>query len=141
MFGHHILTLGLFVMAHAFHVQRMGFLILSLLNFSNPFLHCAKILNYLGKPPAVKTPAFMLFAISFAVSRCVIFPMLLAKSVDAVREHLAYGDRTVVVPALVCFTGVAALQLLQFYWMHRIIKCAAYSLVATTLCMPRHAIL
>jgi TLC domain len=123
MLGHHVLTLCLFVIGHVFHVERMGFLVLALLNFSNPFLHFAKIMNYTGQPAHVKAPAFLLFAISFAISRCVIFPMMLKTSGDAVLQHLADGDRTVIMPAIVCFTGMGILQLLQFYWMHRIIKC------------------
>jgi TLC domain len=124
MIGHHILTLVLFVAAHTCRVERMGFLVLALLNFSNPFLHFAKIMNYTGQPANIKTPAFLLFAVAFALSRCIVFPMMLKTSWDAVHQHLQDGDRTVLVPAVVMLGGNGVLQLLQFYWMHRIIRCA-----------------
>ena len=135
MMGHHVLTIALFGIAHRFHVQRMGFLVLALLNFSNPFMHSAKVLNYLGQPPSVKTPAFVVFGLSFAISRCVIFPMMLKTSLDAVLEHVRAGDNSVIKPAVVCFLGLGALQLLQFYWLHRIVRCDALMFSLPAFCL------
>lgn len=124
MLGHHFLTLALLGFAHIYNVQRMGFLILALLNFSSPFMHAAKILHYGGAPGAAKSGTFVVFAAAFALSRCILFPKLLWTIVAAVRERLERGMHEVIVPAGIMMTGLVMLQVLQYYWMHRIIMCA-----------------
>jgi hypothetical protein len=123
MLSHHVLTLALFVVGRVFSVDRMGFYILALLNVSNPFMHAAKVLNNVGASKGIKALAFLIFGCMFALSRCMLFPMLMVTSMKAVIEHIRDGDMTVVTPAIVCFTGLTALQLLQFYWLVRIIRC------------------
>lgn len=123
MLGHHVLTLGLFSLAHVFHVQRMGVLILAMFNFSNPFMHVAKVLHGANAANPAKASAFMLFAVAFAVSRCVAYPLLLRAMLQEVAAHIRAGDRRPIVPAAFCFAGLFALLLLQFYWLARIVRC------------------
>lgn len=124
MVGHHFLTLALLALAHVFNVQRKGFLILALLNFSSPFMHAAKIMHYGGAPGPLKAGLFILFAAAFALSRCILFPRLLFSIVGAIRERLALGQMEVILPSSILMTGLVLLQALQFYWMLRIVKCA-----------------
>jgi ABC-type antimicrobial peptide transport system permease subunit len=124
MVAHHVLTLMLFSVSHIFNTQRMGLLILAIFNFSNPFMHTAKVLHYVKAMKSFEVVAFGLFACSFAISRCAGFPLLLRSIFHTVLERVRTGDHRVVVPAFFCLIGLAALQLLQFYWLARIVRCA-----------------
>lgn len=140
MVGHHFLTLALLGLAHAFNVQRMGFLILALLNFSSPFMHAAKIMHYGGAPGGAKAGTFILFAAAFALSRCVLFPRLLWTIVGAIRERLARGQTEVVLPATILMSGLVLLQALQFYWMRRIVRCGGSSACMCAMHAPPAAV-
>lgn len=131
MLGHHVLTLGLFSVAHLFHTQRMALLILAIFNFSNPFMHVAKVLHGANAAKPAKAGAFMLFAAAFAVSRCVSYPLLLRVMLQEVAKHVRAGDRRPIIPAAFSFAGLFALLLLQFYWLARIVRCALAATLAT----------
>eukprot|EP00892_Ulva_mutabilis_P008135 jgi/Ulvmu1/5694/UM024_0041.1 len=122
MVGHHFLTLLLLAFGHIFHVQRMGFLILSLLNFSSPFMHAAKIMHYSGARKPVKAGTFILFTAAFALSRCLLFPRMLLYIVATVRERLGNGETEVILPSVITLSGLSLLQVLQYYWMLRIVR-------------------
>lgn len=124
MLGHHMLTLLLFACAHVFNVQPMAFLMLAILNFSSPFMHFAKVLHHVRASKVVTAPAFLLFAAAFASSRCVLFPRLIVSSFITARERMADGDGRVLVPLIVCMLGLCTMQVLQFYWLGRILMCA-----------------
>jgi hypothetical protein len=135
MVAHHVLTLVLFSVAHMFNTQRMGLLILAIFNFSNPFMHTAKVLHYVKAMKALEVVTFSLFGLTFAISRCVAFPLLLRSIFKKVLERFQIGDQKVVIPALFGLVGLAALQLLQFYWLARIVRCARIARVPSWIVM------
>ena len=123
MVGHHFVTLALMIAQHVFHVQRAGLLILALLNLSSPFMHAAKIAHNMGGMPKLKAGLFILFAVVFGISRCIEFPRLLLSMASVAVSRAQAGTKGITVPAVACFSGLSAIQALQFFWMWKMIKC------------------
>ena len=65
MVAHHLITVVTFAAAYLFQVERVGLLLLGILNISNPFLHFSKVLHYAGHGGA-KVAAFAAFEIGRA---------------------------------------------------------------------------
>lgn len=124
MIGHHFVTLALMSVQHVFHVQRAGLLILALLNLSSPFMHAAKLVYCVGGMPRLKAGLFVLFTAAFGASRCIEFPRMLLSMAFVAVTTAQRGTKDIALPATVCFSGLGALQVLQFYWMRKMIKYA-----------------
>ncbi|KAK9803473.1 hypothetical protein WJX73_005686 [Symbiochloris irregularis] len=71
---HHWASLLLLLLSFAYNGATVGAYVLALLNLSNPVLHLAKIANEQGWPVARKV-TFACFAVTFFVSRVVVFPV------------------------------------------------------------------
>lgn len=124
MVGHHLVTLALMAAQHVFHLQRAGLLVLALMNLSSPFMHAAKIAHNVGRMPSLKAGLFLLFTAAFGASRCIEFPRMLLSIAFVAWDRALTGTKGVAVPAAVCFSGLGALQALQFFWFWKMIKCA-----------------
>lgn len=122
MMGHHLVSVSLIVSSHVFHLQRMGYLLLAILNISNPFMHFAKVVYHRGFGLSVTKPCFMMFAIAFCISRCVCFPVLVYGTSIAEMLRRIEGGEQVLGIGIVCLSLLTALQLLQVFWMVRIVR-------------------
>lgn len=135
MLIHHIVSALLIFLSYQYGMVRVGFVIMTLFNFADPFLHGAKQVKYFADLRKQKglctlsTGADILFAgfvISFAVTRCVMYPFIVYSAVweqyeyvigrDGTMDILAYfgviGSPTVVMIVLLC-----VLLLLQIFWL------------------------
>jgi len=84
---HHIITITLIVASYLTNFTRIGCSILVLHDFADIFLEVGKCFNYMSKVKSLKVFAqpitdtcFVLFALSFAVTRLYIYPRFLVYS-------------------------------------------------------------
>jgi hypothetical protein len=74
MLLHHFVTTGLVLYSWYWKLARVGAIILILHDMSDPLMEVAKLMLYMGKQLWANI-WFGMFALSFVVGRCVIFPL------------------------------------------------------------------
>ena len=75
MFVHHVSTILLLGISYCLHQLRIGVVIYTLHNIADPLLQAAKLFKYCGSELGA-TLLFVPFALSFFVSRLILYPML-----------------------------------------------------------------
>ena len=123
MIIHHFVTLMLITLSYLTNFTRIGSSILLIHDISDVFLETAKVINYTSKAPGrghlkiFTDIVFSIFAISFFVTRLVIYPryVLYATIKDGV-DHFGceFGGCYVYIGLL------SALQVLHVYWFYLI---------------------
>jgi hypothetical protein len=88
MIAHHFITIFLIVFSYLSGFWRVGSSILLLHDISDIFLETAKVFNYSSKPASrrwmkdlIVDPIFAVFAISFFITRLVLYPRYILYSV------------------------------------------------------------
>lgn len=118
---HHVASILLLVLSKAFNLTRGGVLVLTLFGISNPALHAAKLCNHLV--PSIRIPAFVLFALTFFVTRVVLVPLIILK--------LSWFDSKTLIPyavedfypAYILFNVLLSiLYAMQIQWMIAILR-------------------
>jgi len=131
MILHHIITIALIVLSYLTRFSRIGSSILLVHDFADIFLEAGKCLNYTSKAQGkqngflsvVVDMIFAAFAISFFVTRLVIFPRYLLYSLLV--EAPAILSPGGVWPGYWAFAGLlVALQCLHVFWFWLILKMA-----------------
>ncbi|GFR52967.1 hypothetical protein Agub_g15615 [Astrephomene gubernaculifera] len=126
---HHGSTLTLLFISFTFNLHRIGVLVLFVLNLSNPFLHVAKVAHYTGARSDKLT--FLLFAVTFFVSRILVFPAVVLKAslLDSVRANPAFlaADQHLPVYAIANLL-LLALMVMQVQWFRGIVRLLAKAL-------------
>lgn len=125
MLVHHFATIGLIVFSYISNFTRVGTVILLLHDTSDVFLESAKCFNYVSKAPGRKWASvfcdtlFAMFAVSFFVTRLVLFPRNVLYSVLVEGPNALGSD----FPGFLVFVGLLlVLQLLHVFWFYLIAR-------------------
>ncbi|GAM17481.1 hypothetical protein SAMD00019534_006560, partial [Acytostelium subglobosum LB1] len=125
MITHHLATFFLVGASYWFRYQRIGLIILITHNLGDIFLYSAKALNYIQKekmnPEVYSVTAdtlFILFAITFFLTRLVFFPSVLIRTTMFEAFFVSTGF------PLYYSTNVAlvTLQCLHIFWFYLILR-------------------
>jgi hypothetical protein len=127
MILHHLITITLISTAYMCNFLRFGSTILIVHDTADIFLEYGKCLNYTSKVPEFKPWAskatdvfFALFAVSFFISRLVIYPRYVLYSLW-VEAPSFYGMWFGFWPNIIL---LGTLQLLHIFWFYMILKMA-----------------
>lgn len=127
MIIHHVITIGLILGSYLNNFTRVGTSILLCHDFADIFLEVGKCFNYTSKTPEFKAWAspitdalFVCFAVSFFVTRLVIYPRYLLYSVViASPQMLGMWPGYWFFAILLC-----SLQVLHVFWFYLIARMA-----------------
>jgi len=126
MMVHHAVTISLLIISFLTNFFRVGVVILLIHDVSDILLETAKVLNYTAKPlshqwmkPIIADGAFVVFAVTFIVTRLVIYPGFVLKSVfgDGYQEFKVGW-----LGAYIYSTLLLSLQALHIFWTYLIVK-------------------
>lgn len=135
MLIHHIATVILIAGSYVTGHYRIGTLVMLLHDTTDIFLEAAKVINYLCPAHPKLKPLtdliFQIFALSFFVTRLVLFPFVVIRSLikDAISETGAFpGDRS-----LTWLLGfLLVLLVLHIFWFYLICRMAYKMIVHGT---------
>lgn len=125
---HHIVTVSLIGISYAFGWNRVGAVVMALLDPADVPLHVAKQFKYVGDARGGKTQKimqtgadifFVVFMLLFAVMRLGLYPYVVWSSTFEGPRHFQYGAG-----AYACVTLLFVLLGLQVYWFALILKVA-----------------
>jgi ceramide synthetase len=125
---HHIVTVSLIGISYAFGWNRVGAVVMALLDPADVPLHVAKQFKYVGDARGGKTQKimqtgadifFVVFMLLFAVMRLGLYPYVVWSSTLEGPRHFAYGTG-----AYACVALLFVLLGLQVYWFALIVKVA-----------------
>lgn len=125
MLVHHFATIVLVILSYISNFTRVGTIILFLHDTADIFLESAKCFNYTSKAPGRKWASvfcdtlFAIFAISFFITRLVLYPRNVLYSV-LVEGPRALGSDF---PGFLLFVALlVVLQLLHIFWFYLIAR-------------------
>ncbi|KAF8591576.1 longevity assurance proteins LAG1/LAC1 [Ramaria rubella] len=122
MMSHHIITISLVIASYSYNFTRVGVLIMVLMDWCDIFLAAVKICRYLKFPDIVSHTVFSTFALSWIITRHVLFgiviysaynvaPLLIPFTWAPERGHYLTRD------AYLAFVGLmVALQVILCGW-------------------------
>jgi ceramide synthetase len=125
---HHIVTVSLIGISYAFGWNRVGAVVMALLDPADVPLHVAKQFKYVGDARGGKTQKimqtgadifFVVFMLLFAVMRLGLYPYVVWSSTFEGPRHFQYGAG-----AYACVALLFVLLGLQVYWFALILKVA-----------------
>lgn len=125
---HHIVTVSLIGISYAFGWNRVGAVVMALLDPADVPLHVAKQFKYVGDARGGKTQKimqtgadifFVVFMLLFAVMRLGLYPYVVWSSTFEGPRHFQYGAG-----AYACVALLFVLLGLQVYWFALIVKVA-----------------
>lgn len=126
MIIHHIVTISLIVISYITNYVRVGSSILLLHDISDIFLEIAKLFNYIAQPKSnnwmrdyIVDPLFITFAITFFITRLVIYPFFILRSVF-IEGYEAFGCGWGGCYAFVILLSI--LQILHIFWFYLIAR-------------------
>jgi len=125
MMLHHVVTIGVVYVSYFGGYNRVGVVVMALLDPADVPLHLAKLCKYTAETTKrgiwqfVADRLFELFAVMFFISRLVMYSYVCWSSHI---EHQAYGEHTFT--SYSCITLLYTLLALQMYWFGLIIKVA-----------------
>ncbi|XP_077985242.1 ceramide synthase 6-like [Glandiceps talaboti] len=121
MFVHHVVSTMLIIFSWTVNFLRIGAIVLVIHDCSDVFLEAAKMANY-AKSQKLCDSLFMLFAVLFFITRLIIYPCHVLKSV-------AFEIRVIMAPttpsplSISMFTSLLLiLQLLHVFWFYTIVR-------------------
>ena len=121
---HHASTVCLITLSYLFNFHTLGLLVFTLLNVSSPVLHASKLANTLDMRQA-KAALFALFALAFAVTRVLIFPIVVVKAagLDCYRNIAYVFEIPFFMLVWVSFLSLlVVLAAMQAWWFLAILK-------------------
>ena len=125
---HHIVTVSLIGISYAYGWNRVGAVVMALLDPADVPLHVAKQFKYVGDARGGKTQKimqmgadifFVIFMLLFAVMRLGLYPYVVWSSTLEGPRHFEYGAG-----AYACVALLYVLLGLQVYWFALILKVA-----------------
>jgi ceramide synthetase len=126
---HHVVTVSLIGVSYAFGWNRVGAVVMVLLDPADVPLHVAKQFKYVGDArPGTETQKrmqagadffFVVFMLLFAVMRLGLYPYVVWSAHVEARRYFAFG-----VGAWTCISLLYVLLCLQVYWFWLILKVA-----------------
>ena len=126
MIVHHIVTISLIVLSFLSKFMRIGAVILLIHDLADVFLESAKVFNYISKPEGNRwikdvlvDPLFGVFAVTFFITRLVIYPRNILRSLF-VDGYLMYGCDWGGCPAYIGLLFM--LQFLHIFWFYLIMR-------------------
>jgi hypothetical protein len=127
MMTHHVVTVALIGLSYAYGWNRVGVVVMLILDPADVPLHLAKLCKYVGDAGGAHSSKFKFaadrlfetFAVAFFVMRLVCYPYICW---SAAVESRAYVDWTA--PEYGCVVLLFVLLALQVYWFALIIKVA-----------------
>mmetsp|Transcript_13009 Transcript_13009/g.38845 ORF Transcript_13009/g.38845 Transcript_13009/m.38845 type:complete len:339 (-) Transcript_13009:245-1261(-) len=128
MIFHHVVTLVLILISYNYNEMRIGAAIMVLFDPADVPLHCAKMFKYLDKDGAWASfwadRCFELFAVSFFVTRIVVYPYLILQGflyyyVWSMKEDIVFDPIEVSL-----LFWLVMLLLVNMYWFSLIAKVA-----------------
>jgi hypothetical protein len=132
---HHFVTIALIVISFLTNFFRVGSVILLIHDISDVFLESAKVFNYISKPldhrwmkSALVDPVFGIFAVTFFLTRLVIYPGFVLRSVftDGYQEFKLGW-----VGAYIYSVLLLSLQALHIFWFYLIARMVIMLLMGT----------
>jgi len=123
---HHWVTVLLVYLSYVYGWNRIGCVVMLLLDPADTFLHIAKICKYTADAPGKPRKAlwqncadvgFALFAVVFFVTRLLMYPYICWSAHWEATEYFAKGT-----PEWTCVTLLWILMALQMYWFILLIK-------------------
>jgi len=117
MLLHHVATMGLLAWSWLFNFTRWGILVMILHDVSDVVLEASKLCQYMQLEVA-KDCGFVIFALTFFVTRLVMFPLYILK--PAMFESYPVWGNLVLRYVLIALLGV--LQLMHVWWFSIIVK-------------------
>jgi ceramide synthetase len=128
MFAHHAVTVVLILISFGYGWNRIGAVIMVILDPADVFLHSAKMCKYISdamtKGQTRKASwqmgadmIFALFAIVFFVTRLVMYPYVCWSAYFETRAFFAKG-----LPEWVCIVLLGTLLFLQCYWFYLLVS-------------------
>ena len=122
MLTHHIVTVLLVFFSWYSKLFRAGTLVLILHDLSDPFMEIAKLMLYTGRQTLANI-WFASFALIFIVSRCVVFPMVLAWPTVSYLFSVEGQAKAHEIPFWYApVIGLCLLQVLHIFWSGLIIN-------------------
>lgn len=133
MMTHHVITIALMVGSYSCFYTRVGCLVMLIMDWCDIWLPLAKMLRYLSLTTACDI-AFVLFMVSWAITRHVLFILVIKSTWDAqyLIPHLWDPVRGQPMSAKLYWSLLAmiiALQVIQMMWFWRICR-VAYRVVS-----------
>lgn len=126
MILHHLTTIALIMSSYLTNFTRIGSSILLLHDLSDVFLESAKVFNYMNLAnPKIKIlkivcdSIFVVFAVSFVITRLIIYPRYVISSV-LFEASVEFGTEWIGYWAFVVMLVV--LQLLHIFWFYLIAR-------------------
>lgn len=122
MFVHHALSAAMALYGLHMNVSYLGFMVLSIMVWSNLFLAASRILHYNGSPHAKH--AFALFALVYFAMRIVVFPFLYMPLM-LFRVWPVWEAAGLQQTCYIMNGGLLVITGMQFWWFGRILKVAS----------------
>jgi len=131
---HHLTTVSLVVLSYLVSYNRVGVIIMLLLDPADVFLHCAKMFKYIGEERCpgqsnnwyqfCADRLFEMFALVFFLMRLVCYPYVCWSAQVESLSHVPVKS----VSDWSCIVLLYVLLLLQVYWFYLILK-VAYKMI------------
>lgn len=118
---HHVTTIGLIALSHAFGYNRIGLLIMAIHDAGDIFLYAAKFFNYLNFV-YLTNALFGLFVVVFFISRLLVFPSVIFVAWGPITGYVNAFDwrehnGSIILPSL-----LVVLQILHVMWFYLILR-------------------
>lgn len=120
---HHVVTVGLVCVSYIHGYNRIGVIVMVLLDPADVPLHIAKLCKYTADYggawgwQVVADRFFEMFAVTFTLTRILIYPYVCWSAAFESRNHFEHGG-----PEWCCVILCYVLLVLQFYWFTLLIK-------------------
>lgn len=127
MMSHHVITISLVIASYYYNFTRVGVLIMALMDWCDIFLAVMKMVRYLRVPDAVASVVFMIFAVSWVVTRHILFSFVIYSAYDRAPRLIPFTwaperGHYLTRKAYVGFIALmVALQALLYLWLYTIL--------------------
>jgi len=121
MVSHHVATVILITLGYCFSMYHMGGVIIGLHDFADMFLYFTKMLHYSKQADWIVTSSFVTFAITFFLTRIILFPMVVYWHYTFSSYGLGFS--------IVLYPLLIALYIMHVYWFWLIVKMIKKTLI------------
>eukprot|EP00388_Colpodella_angusta_P003073 GDKJ01011052.1.p1 GENE.GDKJ01011052.1~~GDKJ01011052.1.p1 ORF type:complete len:483 (-),score=124.27 GDKJ01011052.1:635-2083(-) len=138
LIAHHFFTLFLLFASWQHTYWKIGLIVLNIHDLSDILLYTAKTLSYSKVPETPVTAVFGSFAVSFLLTRNVLYPMVcIFPAIDALTvprdpppSYLYKKDRDFLLAPVACTVFMCLLEVLHIYWLYLIVRMIYRQIVA-----------
>ncbi|XP_077985772.1 ceramide synthase 6-like [Glandiceps talaboti] len=120
-FIHHVVTIMLITFSWTVNYLRMGAIVLVIHDCSDIFLEAAKMANYV-KSQKLCDSLFILFAVVFFITRLIIYPLHVLKSVVFESWVIIAPTTPRPLPWWIFMSLLSILQVLHVFWFYTIVR-------------------